>query len=786
VDRSQPPEPLPWEAASHQVVAGDIPSEPPGFQARAVLLAELDRAHAIVPVIQFVTGRPGVGKTMLAAAYARAKLAAGWRLVAWVNAGDAWSLLAGLARTAGAAGLYESGAGWDASDPGQLVRRRLEADGDRCLLVFDDARDPDLLQPFVPAYGAARVLITGPGRSSAIQGTSVPVGVFSGDEAMAFLTARTGRVEAEEAAALAAELGQLPLALAQAASVIAGQSLGYRAYLERLRAMPVEEPLRREVGLPSVPGIAQAVLLSLEAVRAADQTGTCTRVIEILSVLSAAGVRRDLLHAAGQAGALATGGHRVAAALVDEALARLAERSLVTVGLDGQLIIVPRTVMLVVRAEMARRQRLALVCRLTASVLEERAQAPAPSPDRPAIRDIPGQVSALVDNAAGPAGEDKALATVLLRLLATAYWDAMETPSAELIPAAEEVPQAEDFLSAGEVPQGEEVPSAAEVPSAEAAPDAPPEAPGDLASVKSRPEPPPRSDVSSSSRPRRLRVFGLTAAILILVATGGAVTLALSRPHIAGRPTGRSSTPASGPVLSAAGWVSQQVSRSVIVACDPEMCAALEAQGVPAANLVVIRGSTTSLLSAQVVVATPPVQRQFGGRLDNVYAPSIIATFGSGSSRVNVQVVARDGAAAYLAALHQDVAARKAAGAQLLANKQIAVATAARTPLADGEVDSRLLILLPGLAAVHPIQILAFGDPGPGASPGVPWCSADLSSSGRAAGMTNASYLRWLTAFVRAQIGPFAGTIVLLPQGDQHVVRVQFARPSPLGLLTNQ
>ena len=205
---------------------------------------------------------------------------------------------------------------------------------------------------------------------------------------------------------------------------------------------------------------------------------------------------------------------------------------------------------------------------------------------------------------------------------------------------------------------------------------------------------------------------------------------------------------------------------------------------MPAANLLVIQSSTTSLLDAQVVVATPAVRGQFGGRLDSVYAPSVMASFGSGSGRVDVQVVAPDGAAAYLAALRQDVAARQAAGAQLLANKQIAVAAQARPQLAAGEIDSRLLILLPALAAVHPIQILAFGDPGPGASPGVPWCSADLSGSGRAAGMADASYVSWLTAYVRAQLLPFAGSIITLTQDDQLTIRIEFSRPSPLGLLT--
>ena len=63
--------------------------------------------------------------------------------------------------------------------------------------------------------------------------------MFSAEEALAFLASRTGLADAAGAAAVAAELGYLPLALAQAAAVIAGQHLGYRTYLERLRALPV-------------------------------------------------------------------------------------------------------------------------------------------------------------------------------------------------------------------------------------------------------------------------------------------------------------------------------------------------------------------------------------------------------------------------------------------------------------------------------------------------------------------------------------------------------------------
>ena len=86
---------------------------------------------------------------------------------------------------------------------------------------------PDVLRPYVPAGGQARVLITSNRRSVANLGASVGVEVFTADEALAFLADRTGLADPAGAGAVAAELGYLPLALAQAAAVIRGQRLGY-------------------------------------------------------------------------------------------------------------------------------------------------------------------------------------------------------------------------------------------------------------------------------------------------------------------------------------------------------------------------------------------------------------------------------------------------------------------------------------------------------------------------------------------------------------------------------
>ena len=424
---SKAQEPLPPEAASHQVVVGDIPLEPPGFRSRADLLAKLDRTEARVLVIYPATGLLGPGTTQLAAAYARAKLADGWRLVAWVNAAETGSLQAGLAAVAEATGLTDGGSGRDIADAGQAVRHLLETDGDRCLLVFDDVADPEALRPFVPADGTAQVLITSTRQPTANLATAVPVDVFSADEALSFLTGRTGLDDEAGAAAVAAVLGHLPLALALAAPVIRGQRHGYARYLDRLQTIPTGVFLTGDDGQPYPHGVARAVLLSLAAIRAADKTGMCTRVIEIMAVLSAAGVRRELLHVAGRAGVLASGGHRVEAALVDRVLEWLSDRSLLTFSLDGQTVMMHRLVAQVVRDGLVRRRRLGAVCWVAASVLEAHAIAVAGSQDRPAVRGIPQQVTALLDHTAELAGEaDEELAELLLRLRFIALYHLIE------------------------------------------------------------------------------------------------------------------------------------------------------------------------------------------------------------------------------------------------------------------------------------------------------------------------------------------------------------------------
>ena len=341
----------------------------------------------------------GVGKTHVAAAYARSCIDEGWRLVAWINAEDLGGILAGLAAVAAGLGL---GASEDVEAAARAVRHRLEIDGDRCLLVFDNAIDSAVLQPFIPVTGAARVIITSNQQSMANLGVSVPVDVFSEAEALAFLVERTGSADAEGAHAVAAELGYLPLALAQAAAVIADQYLGYGTYLDRLHGMPVGELLRPVEAGQYPRGVAAAVLLSLEGVRAGDDTGACTAVMELLAVLSAAGVPRAVVQAAAQQGVLDRDGQagELAPEAVDRALARLAGASLLTFSVDGASVSAHRLVMRVIREQLEGGNSLVAVCGTAAQLLESLAETLSRTwhEDRPAVRDLVEQIMALYES----------------------------------------------------------------------------------------------------------------------------------------------------------------------------------------------------------------------------------------------------------------------------------------------------------------------------------------------------------------------------------------------------
>jgi hypothetical protein len=294
----------------------------------------------------------------------------------------------------------------------------------------------------------------------------------------------------------------------------------------------------------------------------------------------------------------------------------------------------------------------------------------------------------------------------------------------------------------------------------------------------------------------------ILAAVLFC---GGAVTVALVRGTMAGKGAaggaqpagtgtgaGNGGQPSGGAAIAtaaaartaAAAWMARQVDPAAIVACDPQMCAVLQSKGIPAGRLLLLGAGNAGPLGSDVIVSTAAIREEFGSRLTGVYAPVVLATFGSGSAQVAVRVVAADGSAAYQRSLHADAAARRAVGALLLRNPHLRVSPAARPALAAGQVDARLLSALGALATLYHVDITGFGAPAAGASPDVPLRWADISPvpAGRA---RDAATLDSVKRFLLAQQAPFRPadvTTVRLASG-QTVLHVEFTAPSPLGLL---
>jgi hypothetical protein len=286
----------------------------------------------------------------------------------------------------------------------------------------------------------------------------------------------------------------------------------------------------------------------------------------------------------------------------------------------------------------------------------------------------------------------------------------------------------------------------------------------------------------------RRNVIWLVVLTVLVLATAVGTTVALVRQPAGTGSNGKVPVALTGAAAAArakaARWISREVSRSAMIGCDAIMCADLAKAGVPSADLVVIKATAADPLGTDLVVATPAVQSQFGSRLSTEYAPAVLASFGSGPDRVAVRVIAPDGAAAYQLALSRDLAARELMGTQLIGNKQIVLPPGARTELAAGQVDPRLLITLPALAQRHAVRVLGFYDRAPGASSGVPLSGVLLSGDDPQSGLSAPAYLRWLLSFLHSQQSLYRAAAITATSRHGHtVVSVRFARPNPNGLL---
>ena len=359
---------LPTDTATAGVgLVGDLPSPPPGFVARETvdrLAQALDRSA--VAVVCALTGLRGVGKSQVAAAYARGRLAAGHCLVGWVNADTVDQTRVGLARIAERLGVADPDG--DSAESAKRLREHLATWPGEAVIVFDNATDPDALRPFLPATGRARVVITSTDRAFTTFGSRVDVDEFTREESVAYLRERTGLDEDTGADAVAADLGDLPLALAAAAAVITTQrNPSYRRYLDRLHRYPVGKALPRPPGDEYRLSTEAALQLAIDSVEADDAGGVAGTLLGLFAVLSPDGIQTTLLH-----GLLERSDPPDIAAAdrddaVDEAIDRCVRGSLLSWSIEGDTLIMHR---LVARALRERAHNAGVLAQLFADGLD--------------------------------------------------------------------------------------------------------------------------------------------------------------------------------------------------------------------------------------------------------------------------------------------------------------------------------------------------------------------------------------------------------------------------------
>ena len=247
---------------------GNVPARNPAFAGREEQLARI--RHALAgeggrAAVQALHGMGGVGKTQLAIEYAH-RHSGDYDVTWWLDSENTALMTQQYADLAEHLGAARKGLPVDA------MRRALLSDlhrRPRWILVFDNAEDPAFLRDWLPS-GPGHVIITSRSQDWPELAAPVPVDVLPRPESVELLRARVPGITMADAEMLAGALGDLPLALAQAAAFLAGTRMPAAAYTQLLKERAAAL-LSKGKPLTYRDTLSAATALACDRLRAADK-----------------------------------------------------------------------------------------------------------------------------------------------------------------------------------------------------------------------------------------------------------------------------------------------------------------------------------------------------------------------------------------------------------------------------------------------------------------------------------------------------------------------------------
>ncbi|GGM94665.1 FxSxx-COOH system tetratricopeptide repeat protein [Streptomyces fuscichromogenes] len=225
------------QRASVPVVWGNVPPNNPNFTGREELLAQVHEqlltgdTSAVLP--HTLHGMGGVGKSQIAIEYVY-RHTAEYDVIWWIPSEQPTMILTALTELAHRLDLN---VGTEANRAVPAVREALRRGEpyDRWLLVFDNAENVEAVRPYFPTGGTGKILITSRNQEWDRVARTLSVDVFTREESKALLRRRARDLSDADADLLAEELGDLPLAIEQAAAWQAVTGMAVDEYLGLIR-----------------------------------------------------------------------------------------------------------------------------------------------------------------------------------------------------------------------------------------------------------------------------------------------------------------------------------------------------------------------------------------------------------------------------------------------------------------------------------------------------------------------------------------------------------------------